>query len=137
MNNVVISGRCTKNPETRYGGEDNSVAISRFTLAVDDYNSTDFINIRCLGRQAEWVEKWASKGSKLEIVGKIKTGHYTNREGKEVYYTEVLANSVGFGESKAEAEARQRNGSGRPEPAQSGNDFMQIPEGIDEELPFH
>lgn len=136
MNNVSLSGRCTKNPETRYGGENSSVAISRFTLAVDDYNGTDFISIRCLGRQAEWVEKWAQKGTKLEITGKIKTGHYTNREGKEVYYTEVLATSVGFGESKAEAEARQNNGSNRPEPAPDDG-FMQIPEGIDDELPFN
>lgn len=137
MNNVSLSGRCTKNPETRYGGENSSVAISRFTLAVDDYNGTDFINIRCLGRQAEWVEKWAQKGTKLEITGKIKTGHYTNREGKEVYYTEVLANSVTFGESKAEAEARQ-SGSNRPEPTpDNGDGFMHIPEGIDDELPFN
>ena len=117
MNNVVLSGRLTKNAEVRYGGEDGSVAIARFTLAVQDYKGTDFINIRALGKQAEWVEKWT---------------------GNKVYYTEVLANSVGFGESKAEAEAR--SGSRQQEEPQGSmtdaDGFMNIPDGIDEELPF-
>lgn len=99
MNNVTLSGRLTKEPDVRYGGENNSVAIARFTLAVDDYKSTDFINIRALGKTAEWVEKWLQKGNKVELVGKIKTGHYTGRDGKEIYYTEVLASSVSFGEA--------------------------------------
>ena len=134
MNNVTLSGRLTKNPETRYGGQDSAVAIGRFTLAVEDYKDTDFINIKCIGRTAEWAEKWLSKGNKVELTGKIKTGNYTNKAGTKVYYTEVLANSLGFGETKAEAEARQQGGSS-PEP--SGNDgFMNIPDGIDEELPF-
>lgn len=72
MNNVVLSGRLTKNAEVRYGGEDGSVATARFTLAVQDYKGTDFINIRALGKQAEWVEKWTSKGTKVELTGKIK-----------------------------------------------------------------
>lgn len=108
MNNVTLSGRLTKEPDVRYGGENNSVAIARFTLAVDDYKSTDFINIRALGKTAEWVEKWLQKGNKVELVGKIKTGHYTGRDGKEIYYTEVLASSVSFGETKAEAQQRQQ-----------------------------
>lgn len=132
MNIVALTGRLTKAPVTRYGGQDNSVAITRFTLAVDDKDGADFINIKCLGRTAEWAEKWLSKGSKVEVSGKIKTGHYT-KDGKEVYYTEVQASALGFGESKAEAEARQGN---QPQP--SGNDgFMNIPDGIDEELPFN
>lgn len=108
MNNVTLSGRLTKEPDVRYGGENNSVAIARFTLAVDDYKSTDFINIRALGKTAEWVEKWLQKGNKVELVGKIKTGHYTGRDGKEIYYTEVLASSVSFGETKAEAAGSRR-----------------------------
>lgn len=133
MNIVALTGRLTKAPVTRYGGQDSSVAITRFTLAVDDKDGADFINIKCLGRTAEWAEKWLSKGSKVEVSGKIKTGHYT-KDGKEVYYTEVQASTLGFGESKAEAEARQ----GNQQPQPSGNDgFMNIPDGIDEELPFN
>ena len=131
MNIAALSGRLTKAPTTRYGGQDNSVAITRFTLAVDDVGGADFINIKCLGRTAEWAEKWLSKGSRVEVTGKIKTGHYT-KDGREVYYTEILANSLGFGESKAEAEARQ----GNQQPAADEGGFMNIPDGYDEELPF-
>ena len=107
MNNVSLTGRLTREPELRYGGQDNSTAITRFTLAVDDGKDTDFINIKCFGRTAEWAQKWLSKGSKAEVTGKIKTGSYeSQRTGSKVYYTEVVANNVGFGESKAEAEAR-------------------------------
>ena len=120
-----------KKRELRYGGQDNSTAITRFTLAVDDGKDTDFINIKCFGRTAEWAQKWLSKGSRAEVTGKIKTGSYeSQRTGSKVYYTEVVANSVGFGESKAEAEAR-----GQQLPESDG--FMNIPEGADEELPFN
>lgn len=131
MNIAALSGRLTKAPTTRYGGQDNSVAITRFTLAVDDVGGADFINIKCLGRTAEWAEKWLSKGSKVEVTGKIKTGHYT-KDGREVYYTEILASTLGFGESKAEAEARQ----GNQQAAADEGGFMNIPDGYDEELPF-
>lgn len=93
MNNISLSGRLTKNPELRYGGQENSTAIARFTLAVDDGRETDFINIKCFGRTAEWVDKWLSKGNRVEVTGKIKTGSYdSQRTGQKVYYTEVVAN---------------------------------------------
>ena len=99
MNNVSLTGRLTREPELRYGGQDNSTAITRFTLAVDDGKDTDFINIKCFGRTAEWAQKWLSKGSRAEVTGKIKTGSYeSQRTGSKVYYTEVVANNVGFGE---------------------------------------
>ena len=121
MNNVSLTGRLTREPELRYGGQDNSTAITRFTLAVDDGKDTDFINIKCFGRTAEWAQKWLSKGSRAEVTGKIKTGSYeSQRTGSKVYYTEVVANSVGFGENKAEAEAR-----GQQLPESDG--FMNIP----------
>lgn len=135
MNIAVLSGRLTKAPETRYGGTENSVAITRFSIAVDDKEGADFINIKCLGRLAEWAERWLSKGSRVEVTGKIKTGSY-EKDGKKVYYTEVLAATLGFGESKAEAEARQGS-QGRPEPRNDNDGFMNIPDGLDEELPFN
>lgn len=131
MNLAALTGRLTKAPETRYGGQDSNVAISRFTIAVDDRGETDFISVKALGKLGEWAEKWLQKGSKVELSGKIKTGHYT-KDGREVYYTEVLATSLSFGETKAEAEARQ----GQPV-AQPDNGFMSIPDGYDEELPFN
>ena len=88
------------------------------------------------GKTAEWVEKWLQKGNKVELVGKIKTGHYTGRDGKEIYYTEVLASSVSFGETKAEAQQRQQAAGDRPQPTPSGDGFMDIPDGYDDGLPF-
>lgn len=133
MNSVALSGRLTKNPELRYGGQENSTAIARFALAVDDGRETDFINIKCFGRTAEWVEKWLSKGNRAEVTGKIKTGSYTSqRTGQKVYYTEVLANNVDFGETKAEAEARAAAG----QQPNYDDGFMSIPDDADE-LPFN
>lgn len=133
MNSVALSGRLTKNPELRYGGQENSTAIARFTLAVNDGQETDFINIKCFGRTAEWVEKWLSKGNRAEVTGKIKTGSYTSqRTGQKVYYTEVLANNVDFGETKAEAEARAAAG----QQPNYDDGFMSIPDDADE-LPFN
>lgn len=127
MNNTTLTGRLTRKPDTRYGGQDNATAITRFTLAVDDNKTTDFINCKALGKLGEWAEKWLDKGSKVELVGKIKTGSY-DKDGSKVYYTEVLATSLGFGESKAEADARRG-----AQPAADNDGFIQIP---DEELPF-
>lgn len=135
MNLVAICGRLTRDPEIRYGGKDNATAIARFTLAVDDMGDTDFISCKALGRAAEWVEKWAHKGTKIEVKGRIKSGSY-EKNGSKVYYTEVLADAASFGESKAEADARAAAGNNsQQEPAESDG-FMNIPDGVDEELPF-
>ena len=138
MNNVALTGRLTREPIIRYGGEDNSVAVAQFTLAVDGYKNTDFINCRAFGKQAEFMERWTKKGTKVELTGSIKTGSYTNRSGEKVYYTEVQANNVSFGESKAEAEQRANSvaGSGQQDTSTQDDGFMNIPDGIDDELPF-
>ena len=133
MNTAVLSGRLTRDAETRYTEGESPTAVACFTLAVDDYNGTDFISCKALGKQAEWVERWTHKGTKVELTGKIKTGNYTNKEGRKVYYTEVLVNSIGFGETKAEAE--QRGGRGAGENIDAG--FMDIPDGVVDELPLN
>ncbi len=136
MNNVSLTGRLTRPAEIRYTQGDTSKAVARFTLAVDDYKDTDFISCVAFDKQAEWVEKWTNKGTKVELTGKIKTGSYTKQDGTKVYYTEVRANSVGFGESKADAENRGQ--AQQPQQAADNSDgFMQIPDGIDDELPFN
>lgn len=139
MNVVALSGRLTKDAEIKLVGQDKDLQQARFTLAVDDYKGTDFISCRALGKQAEFIEKWTKKGTKVEISGKIKTGNYENANGQTVYYTEVQANSVSFGESKAEAESRQK---AQPEERKEQtytecDGFMNIPDGIDKELPFN
>lgn len=134
MNIAAIVGRLTKEPVITY--TQDSRAVARFTLAVDDYKDTDFISCVAFDKQAEWLEKWASKGTKVELTGKIKTGSYTNRDGAKVYYTEVRANSVGFGESKADAENRGQAQEQQTAQQDNGSGFMDIPDGLDEELPF-
>lgn len=90
MNNVSLTGRLTREPELRYGGQDNSTAITRFTLAIDDGKDTDFINIKCFGRTAEWAQKWLSKGSKAEEQERLKQAATKAREQAARYITQRL-----------------------------------------------
>lgn len=126
MNKAELTGRLTREPDVRYGGQDNATAIVRFTLAVGDRGKeTDFVSIKAIGKLGEWVQKYLHKGSKVELVGKIKTGSY-DKDGSKLYYTEVLAQELNFGESKAEAAAHVGSA--------GSNDFMNIP---GDELPFN
>lgn len=134
MNKVVLIGRLTKDPEVRYGGENNDKAVSRFTVAVDrkfktENQSADFINCIAFGKTAEFIEKYFTKGMRIAADGRIQTGSYTNKEGNKVYTTDVVLENVEFCEKK--------NSQDVP-PSQPDNDgFMNIPDGIDEELPFN
>lgn len=141
MNKAILMGRLTRDPDIRYGqGEDTSM-IARFTLAVDrrvkqnteNQKTADFISCICFGERAVFVEKYLKQGSKIVVEGRIQTGSYTNREGQKVYTTDIVVDSMEFAESKASA------GSGTiasvPGSAPD-NGFINIPEGIDDELPF-
>ncbi len=146
MNKVILMGRLTRDPEVRYSQGENSTAIARFSLAVDrrfkrDGEPTaDFINCVAFGRNAEFLEKYFHKGSKAVIEGRIQTGSY-ERDGQKVYTTDVVVEQVEFAESKAAAES---NGSysapsnaGSAASSAIGEGFMNIPDGLDEELPFN
>ena len=106
MNKVILMGRLTRDPEVRYTSGENSLAIARYTLAVDrkirkDGDATaDFIPCVVFGRSAEFVEKYFRKGLKITIAGRIQTGSYTNRDGQKVYTTEVVVEEQEFAESK-------------------------------------
>ena len=138
-------GRLTRDPEVRYSsGGDSSLAIARYTLAVDrrfkrDGEATaDFINCVVFGKSAEFTEKYFRQGLRITISGRIQTGSYTNKDGVKVYTTEVVVEEQEFAESKASSESNA--GSYNPSPAPSasiGDGFMNIPDGIDEELPFN
>ena len=136
MNKVILMGRLTRDPEVRYTSGENSLAIARYTLAVDrkirkDGDATaDFIPCVVFGRSAEFVEKYFRKGLKITIAGRIQTGSYTNRDGQKVSTTEVVVEEQEFAESK-KSQGYGMNGEG---PA--GDGFMNVPDGIDEELPF-
>lgn len=136
MNSVNLTGRFTRDPDIRY--TDGGATIARFSLAVDrrfkqDGGPTaDFINCVAFGKTAEFIEKYFQKGMKMEVSGRIQTGSYTNQEGNRVYTTDVVAEQVGFAESKASSQPHSENTT--PAPDEDG--FMAIPDGIDEEVPF-
>lgn len=130
MNKVILIGRLTAEPEIRYsqGQGQDAMCIARYRLAVDrwgkkdgDQQSADFIGCVAFGRNAEFAEKYFHKGTKIAIVGRIQTGSYTNKDGQKVYTTDVVIETQEFAESKAAAGA---------------DGFMDIPNAIDEELPF-
>lgn len=139
MNKFIGIGRLTRDPEIRYSQGQNPVAVARYTLAVDRiYKSdgeptADYIPCLAFGKPAEFAEKYLSKGMKIAIEGRIQTGSYKNRDGKTVYTTDVVVGSQEFCESK---NSNSTHSETRPEPSVDGDGFMNIPDGIDEELPF-
>lgn len=140
MNKVILMGRLTRDPEVRYSGGDNATTVAKYSLAVDrrfkrdNEPSADFINCVGFGKTAEFSEKYFRKGMRICVVGRIQTGSYTNRDGQKVYTTYVVVEEQEFAESKG---ASENNGADRPQPTTDSNGFMNIPDGIDEELPFN
>ena len=154
MNKVILMGRLTRDPEVRYSQGERAMAIARYTLAVDrrgrrggngddSAQTADFIPCVAFDRAGEFAEKYFHQGTKLVVTGRIQTGSYTNRDGQKVYTTEVIVEDQEFAESKAVSDAnagsfRQAAPSPAPAPAaDAGDGFMNIPDGIDEELPFN
>lgn len=146
MNKVILMGRLTRDPEVRYSQGENPLAIARFTLAVDrrfkrdGEQSADFISCVAFGKQAEHAERYYRQGLKIVVCGRIQTGSYTNRDGVKVYTTEVVVEEQEFAESKAASDAHAGGFQSAPQPspaAPAGDGFMNIPDGIDEELPFN
>lgn len=141
MNKVVLMGRLTRDPEVRYSSGENALAIARYTLAVDrrfqrdGEASTDFIPCVSFGRTAEFTEKYFRKGLKIAVTGRIQTGSYTNREGQKVYTTEVVVEEQEFAESKSSGSGSSQKQTPQPSPTDQEG-FMNIPDGIEEELPF-
>lgn len=141
MNKVILMGRLTRDPDIRYSQGEKQTAIARYTLAVDrrfkqeGQPNADFINCLALGKNGEFAEKYLHKGTKVVVVGNWQTGSYTNKDGNKVYTNECLVESCEFAESKAAAQNNQS--ADRPEPMPDGDGFMNIPDGIDEELPFN
>ena len=137
-------GRLTRDPEVRYSQGESSLAIARFTLAVDrrfkrqGEADADFISRVAFGKTAEHAEKYYRQGLKIAVTGRIQTGSYTNKEGQKVYTTEVVVEESEFAESKSASENSGFQATSRPTPSAAiGDGFMNIPDGIDEELPFN
>ena len=147
MNKIVLMGRLTRDPDIRTSQGEKATTIARYTLAVnrrvtkEGEASADFISCVVFGKGAEFAEKYLHQGIKLVVTGRIQTGSYTNKDGQRIYTTDVVVEEQEFAESKAAAQ--NGNGGQSAPPVQSGaadnsNDgFMNIPNGIEEELPFN
>lgn len=146
MNKVILMGRLTRDPEVRYSAGENSLAIARYTLAVDrrfkrDGEATaDFISCVVFGKQAEFAEKYFRQGIRIVVSGRIQTGSYTNRDGVKVYTTEVVVEEQEFAESKAVSDSHVNRSASQPVAPDmadsSAEGFMNIPDEIGGELPF-
>lgn len=151
MNKVILMGRLTRDPEVRYSQNDTSLAIARYSLAVDrrfarrnegnNEQTVDFINCVVFGKGAEFAEKYFRQGMRVLVTGRIQTGSYTNKDGQKVYTTDVVIEDQEFADSKGAAGGNDGGFTPAARPAapamDAGDGFMNIPEGIDEELPFN
>ena len=133
MNKIILLGRLTRDPEVRYTQGDNSMAIAKFSLAVnrrfkkENEPEADFFNCTAFSKQAEFVEKYLKQGTKILLSGRIQNDNYTNKEGQKVYSIQIMVEEIEFAESKNNSTS---------EPSQSNDGFMNIPDGLQEELPF-
>ena len=139
MNKVILMGRLTRDPEVRMSGD---TAVARFSLAVDrrfkkdGEQTADFINCVAFGKTGEFIEKYGRKGTKFVVEGRIQTGSYTNKDGQKVYTTDVVVEQIEFAESKASADGNTANNTSNSN-TPTDTSFMDIPDNIDEELPFN
>ena len=147
MNKVILCGRLTREPETRYTTGENSTAVARYTLAVDrrikrdGEQTADFISCVVFGKSAEFAEKYFHQGTKLVISGRIQTGSYTNKDGNKVYTTDVVVEEQEFAESKSASSNNNDTTTTQTRTSVKKNsrgseDFMNIPDDADEEMPW-
>ena len=138
MNKVILIGRVVRDADIRYSQGANTTCVARYTLAVDrkfkqeGQPTADFINCIAFGKLGEFAEKYLHKGVKIAVVGRIQTGSYKNKDGNTVYTTDVVVEEQEFCESKS---SNQSQGNDRSQSSQ--DDFMKIPDGIDDSLPFN
>ena len=136
MNKVIFCGRTTKDIEMRYSQGENSMAIGRFSIAIDngygDKKKTNFFNCTIFGKQAEAFEKYVPKGTKVLLECEANQNQYTDKNGNKVNSVDFIVKSFEFCESKSQSNSQ-------PQPTPSNNDgFMSIPDGIEDEgLPFN
>ena len=151
MNKVILMGRLTRDPEVRYTQGDRSMAIARYSLAVDRRGSgrnnnngepqADFINCVAFDKRGEFAEEYFRKGMRILVSGRIQTGSYTNKDGQKVYTTDIVVEDQEFADSRNGGNAGGNagaQGGHAPAPSDAGDGFMSIPDGLDDfDLPFN
>lgn len=131
LNKVIMMGRLTRDPEV--SSSTSGITFARFSIAVDrkikveGQPDADFFTCTSFGKQAEFVERYLKKGTKILITGRLQNDSYTNKEGQKVTSTKIMTEEVEFAESKKDGQTEQRT---------ENNDFLSIPDGIADELPF-
>lgn len=138
MNKIIFMGRLTHDPEIRFSTGENATCIANFNLAVDkrfkkkdDTNAptADFFRITALGKLGEFVQKYLTRGTKVLVDGRVENNNYTNKDGQKVYGFQFVAENIEFCESK---KAQESNNTAAPQ----DNSFVDVPEGIENDLPF-
>ena len=146
MNRIILMGRLTRDPDIRYTQGNEPMAIARYTLAVDrkvkkeNEATADFISCVAFSKSAEFAERYLKQGTKVVIEGRIQTGSYTNKDGQKVYTTDVVVEGTEFAESKSSgSSSEETRGSSAPENTYGSapDGFMNIPDGVEEGLPFN
>lgn len=139
MNKVILMGNLTRDPEIRYTQGENPMAVANFTMAVnrkyarEGEDDCDFFNCTAFRKQAEFIEKYFSKGSRMLLTGRVQNNNYTNKNGEKVYSVQIMAEEVEFGSTKGNSTPSDKNvNRGSME-----DDFTNIPDGIDSGLPFN
>lgn len=142
MNKIILCGRLTKDPEVRYSQGATPTAVARLSLAVsrkwkrEGEPDADFFNCTAFKGQAEFIEKYLKKGSKVLISGRVQNDNYTNKDGQKVYAVNIMIEEIEFAESK-NAGQQDTNQRQQDRPAYMDDGFMSIPDGAEEELPFN
>lgn len=144
MNKVILLGNLTRDPEIRYSQGEKQMAVARFSLAVnrrfakDGETNADFLNCTAFGKTAEFVEKYFRQGSRMGLVGRIENNNYTNKNGEKVYSVQIMVEEVEFAERKSAQSNNQTQNQNQPVQANGADDdFMNIPDGIEDGLPFN
>ena len=144
MNNVCLAGRLAAEPEVRHTQGEDGYAIATFTLAVNrDYvnrrdpnaQTVDFIRCQAFRKDADFIENYFHKGSRLAVVGKIQTGSYTNKEGQKVYTTDVVVTHAEFCENKGDGGGQASAPAKAAAPTR--DTFMNVPADSEDDLPFN
>ncbi|MCR4618973.1 MAG: single-stranded DNA-binding protein [Lachnospiraceae bacterium] len=143
MNKVILMGRLTRDPEVRVSTGERQTTIGRFSIAVDrrfkrdGQPDADFFNCTTFGKQAEFVERYLHKGTKVVVVGSVQNDNYTNKDGQQVYSVQIMVDEIEFAESKNSSESAGNTFQPTQPSAGNANDFMNIPDGVVEDLPFN
>ena len=143
MNKIILTGRLVRDPETSYTTNQPPLEVARFDLAVDrkykkkEEQKADFFRCICFGKYAEFCSKYLKKGMKVNIQGRVQTGSYTNKDGFRVSTFDIVIEEIEFGESRNAAgnDTNPYMEQQRPNPCPD-NEFMSVPEGVNDECPF-